>query len=50
MSRSVLEFSGFDDRDNHDRDNLRFHRGMIVNKICLLFRQIYFNYLILNIK
>ena len=45
MSRSVSEFSGFD-----DRGNLRFYRGMIINKICLLFRQIHFNYLILNIK
>lgn len=35
MSRSVSEFSGFE-----DRSNLRFYGGKIVNKICLLFRLI----------
>lgn len=45
MSRSVSEFSGFE-----DRSNLRFHRGKIVNKICLLFRQNYYFYLILKVK
>lgn len=41
MDRSVSEFRGFD-----DRGNLRFYRGGITNKICLLFRQINHNYLI----
>lgn len=45
MSRSVSEFSGF-----NDRGNLRFYRGMIVNKIFLLFRQIYYTFLILKVK
>ncbi|MGN6975245.1 hypothetical protein ACTHSZ_13385, partial [Neisseria sp. P0006.S006] len=45
MSRSVSEFSGFD-----DRGNLRFYRRRIANKICLLFRQIYYNNLILKVK
>ena len=45
IRRSVSEFSDFD-----DKENLRFYIGRIVNKICLLFRQIYLNYLILIIK
>ena len=45
MVRSVSEFRGFD-----DRDNLRFYRGKIANKICLLSRQIYRTYLILKVK
>ena len=45
MGQSVSEFSGFD-----DRDNLRFSIVRIVNKICLLFRQIYQSYLILKVK
>lgn len=45
IRRSVSEFSDF-----NDRGNLRFYRGMIVNKICLLFRQIYYTFLILKVK
>ena len=45
MGRGVSEFRGFD-----DRGNLRFYRGKIVNKICLLFRQIYRTYLILKVN
>ena len=45
MSRNVSEFSDFD-----DKGNLRFYIGRIVNKICLLFRQINYTFLILKVK
>ena len=45
IRRSVSEFVEFD-----DREELVLLKEKIVNKICLLFRQIYLNYLILIIK
>ena len=45
IRRSVSEFVGFD-----DREGLALLNEKIVNKICLLFRQIYYKYLILKVK
>ena len=45
MSRSVSEFVEFD-----DREELVLLKEKIVNKICLLFRQINYLYLILKVK
>lgn len=45
IRRSVSEFVGFD-----DREGLALLKEEIVNKICLLFRQINYLYLILKVK
>lgn len=45
IRRSVSEFVGFD-----DREELALLKEKIVNKICLLFRQINHLYLILKVK
>lgn len=45
IRRSVSEFVGFD-----DREGLALLKEEIVNKICLLFRQINHLYLILKVK
>lgn len=45
IRRSVSEFVEFD-----DREELVLLKEKIVNKICLLFRQINYLYLILNVK
>lgn len=45
IRRSVSEFVGFD-----DREKLVLLKEKIVNKICLLFRQINYLYLILKVK
>lgn len=45
IRRSVSEFVEFD-----DREELVLLKEKIVNKICLLFRQIYYKNLILKVK
>lgn len=45
IRRSVSEFVGFD-----DREKLVLLKEKIVNKICLLFRQINYLFLILKVK
>jgi len=45
IRQSVSEFVEFD-----DREELVLLKEKIVNKICLLFRQIYYNNLILKVK
>lgn len=45
IRRSVSEFVGFD-----DREGLALLKEEIINKICLLFRQINHLYLILKVK
>ena len=45
IRRSVSEFVGFD-----DREGLALLKEKIANKICLLFRQIYYKNLILKVK